>query len=186
MKLETIKTISQILGIIALPIITLILGNNYTKAIKEREIQGKFVELAVQILNAEPTEENKNIRSWSVDVINLYSGVKINKETRTDLINNILFNSNEERTIFLLYQKATEYYENKEFLMSQSIASQLIYEFSPSSEMLAKIILLEGKSFEKLGDKNSAQESLNKLIISKSVDQKIKSEAEIILKEMNQ
>ena len=49
------------------------IGNIYTKTLKERELQGKFVELAVQILNSEPNPEAKNIRSWATKVINVYS-----------------------------------------------------------------------------------------------------------------
>lgn len=65
-----------------------------TQAIKEREIQGKFVELAVGILSEPPTEENKNIRNWSIDVINEYSGVSFDKETRSDLVENIQLTEN--------------------------------------------------------------------------------------------
>lgn len=89
MNLEQAKTVANIFGIVAIPVVTLVVGNSYTKAIKEREIQSKFVELAVGILSEEPSEENKNIRNWSIDVINQYSGVEISKETRTDLIDKI-------------------------------------------------------------------------------------------------
>jgi hypothetical protein len=185
MKLESIKTIANIIGILAIPIVSLIIGNNYTQAIKEREIQGKFVELAVNILNNVPTEDNKNIRNWSIDVINEYSGVKINKETRTELINKIQISSNVDLTIQVIYEKALEYYNKKEYLMSQTLSSQLRYDFRPSAKMLANILLLEGKSYKELGKYIEATESLSRLSKSQSADSRLRLEADKILRELN-
>ncbi len=73
---------------ILLPIVLLIVGNGYTSAFKERELQGKFVELAVSILSQEPRPESRNLRDWATQVINQYSGVPLSPKTRQDLIEN--------------------------------------------------------------------------------------------------
>jgi hypothetical protein len=42
---EKLKALSAVLAAVVIPVVVLIVGNNYTAAIKERELQGKFVEL---------------------------------------------------------------------------------------------------------------------------------------------
>lgn len=86
---ERFKTIATAISVIAIPVVVAWLGNNYTSAIKEREIQGRFVELAVNILKETPDESKKNIRSWAAEIINKYSGVPLNEETQKDLIKSI-------------------------------------------------------------------------------------------------
>jgi len=179
--MEKLKSFASIFGLIALPIVTLIIGNNYTKAIKEREVQGRFVELAVGILSSNPSSENKNIRSWSIDVINLYSGVQIDSETRNDLINKIPINSTSDAEIVELYELAEEAFNNGGHQICLHLTSKLIYNYHPSAELLSKIILLEGKSHYKLREYKQAIESLERLTNSESTSLKIKEEARKII-----
>lgn len=72
---------------IAIPVVLLLLGNNFSSVIKEKELKMQYVDLAVQILQQEPSEENKNIRNWAIEVINKYSNIPINSETRKELKN---------------------------------------------------------------------------------------------------
>jgi predicted chitinase len=71
-----------------IPVALLIIGNMFSRAVAEREIQGKFVELAVKILQEHPSEDTRNIRSWATQVINAYSGVPLSEKTKNDLIEN--------------------------------------------------------------------------------------------------
>jgi peptidoglycan LD-endopeptidase CwlK len=75
--------ISSILSAIAIPVV----GYWVSSALKNKEIEGKFVELAVEILKSEPTANQKNLREWATDIINNYSGVRLSKEASSDLIN---------------------------------------------------------------------------------------------------
>lgn len=86
--LEKSKIIINALAAIGIPIVIAWVGNSYTDAIKEREIQAKFVEIAIEILNnpIDSTNSKKNLRKWSVEVINRYSGVPFNAETTKDLV----------------------------------------------------------------------------------------------------
>jgi len=71
---------------VVIPVALLIIGNMFSRAVAEREIQGKFVELAVKILQEHPSEDTRNIRSWATQVINAYSGVPLSQQTKNDLI----------------------------------------------------------------------------------------------------
>src|SRR5687767_2358715 len=86
---EKLKIISNASSIVIIPLVIAFLGNLYSKSTKEKEIQGRFVELSLQILKEKPSGENKNIRKWAVNVINEYSGVKLEPEAEKDLIENV-------------------------------------------------------------------------------------------------
>ncbi|MDB6062590.1 MAG: sleB [Verrucomicrobiaceae bacterium] len=88
-KLENLKSISSIVSAVVIPVVVLIVGNNYSTATKERELQGKFVELAVAILREPPEKQAHNLRDWATQVITNYSGVPLSVEAKKDLIENI-------------------------------------------------------------------------------------------------
>ena len=83
---EKAKIVFTGIASILIPLMLGFIGNEYSTSLKERELQGKFVELAINILSEEPTKENENIRRWGIDVINMYSGVPLDKPTKEDLI----------------------------------------------------------------------------------------------------
>jgi len=64
----------KILCAVLVPSAITLVGHWYTSAIAEREVQAKFVELGVSILQASPTKETKNLRTWATEVLNRYSG----------------------------------------------------------------------------------------------------------------
>lgn len=49
----------KILSAILVPAVIALVGHWYTSAISEREVEAKFVELGVSILQAPPTKEKK-------------------------------------------------------------------------------------------------------------------------------
>lgn len=77
--------LSSLLTAFALPVI----GHWVSVALKEREIQGHFVELAVNILREEPSKDTVNLRTWATQIINKYSGVPLDAQTKQDLIDDI-------------------------------------------------------------------------------------------------
>lgn len=87
---EKAKSLSTIVSAIFLPVVLLIVGNQFSSATKEREIQGKFVELATQILREKPvdkpTPDVTDLRLWATTVINRYSGVELPKAAAEALI----------------------------------------------------------------------------------------------------
>lgn len=84
------ETLSKVAAAVLIPIILLVLGNQFASATKEREIQSKFVEIATGILSKDlgsnPTEGTKKLRRWATEIINKYSGVPLPKETADALI----------------------------------------------------------------------------------------------------
>lgn len=86
---EKLKVAAGAASAVIIPIVLLVVGNNYSAAIKERELEGQFVGLAVAILTEEPTGETENLRRWATDVINAYSGVELPAETRQELIKSL-------------------------------------------------------------------------------------------------
>ena len=83
---ERAKTVSGLIAAVVLPVVVLVVGNLYTSAVKERELEGKFVELAVSILRETPDKQAANLRDWATQVITLYSRVPLSPETRRELI----------------------------------------------------------------------------------------------------
>lgn len=48
---EKLKTLSASIAVIFIPIVIALIGNQYSKAIKEKETQLRLVELSIEILN---------------------------------------------------------------------------------------------------------------------------------------
>lgn len=71
-----------------IPLAVAYLGNQYTAAMKNQEIQARFVELALNILKEAPAEDNhdQDIREWSVKIVENYSGVPLSADARERLI----------------------------------------------------------------------------------------------------
>ena len=82
---QGLNAVSGLFAALALPIVLAMIGNRYTNALKEREIQGRFVELALSILKEPPKPESRGVRGWAIGVINQYSGVPLSQEAREDL-----------------------------------------------------------------------------------------------------
>lgn len=88
-KISVIKDLAVAISAVIIPIVVLIAGSAYNEALKERELEGEFVKLAIDILRGKPSAENKKLRVWSVRVIDKYSGVPFTDEEKTDLIEKI-------------------------------------------------------------------------------------------------
>lgn len=77
----------RVASVLLIPLAIAFVGNVYSHAIKEREVQGEFVKLSVDILKQTPTEETKNLREWAIKVINKYSGISLSEEAKKELEN---------------------------------------------------------------------------------------------------
>lgn len=86
-------------GVVASIIIPLVIGLTgywYNNALKEREIQIRYVELAASILRDTPKESNKELRFWAARVIEHYSPVQLSEGALKELITiNIYFGKKE-------------------------------------------------------------------------------------------
>ena len=92
---DKLSAISVACAAVVIPIAIAFIGNGYSQALKERELQGKFVEIALDILRHDPTDKNQSesVRLWATQVIDNYSGIPFPKAAREDLINRIPISS---------------------------------------------------------------------------------------------
>jgi ABC-type anion transport system duplicated permease subunit len=88
-ELAGTKNVAVAVAALAVPIIVLVVGSYYTNATKEREVSGKFVELAEAILSKEPTKTDTDtrIRTWATLILDRYSGFQFDIKTRDDTVN---------------------------------------------------------------------------------------------------
>lgn len=86
---DKLKLASGAFAAIAIPVAVALIGNLYTKSIKEREVQSELMKLALQILQQPATEEKKDLRNWATRIIDAYSGVNFTQKERDALIKTI-------------------------------------------------------------------------------------------------
>jgi len=83
---DKLSSIAGLMASVLIPIVVVVVGNEYSATIKYAENSIKYTELAITVLDNKPTEENKNLRLWAIDVLNEYSGVNINEEAKNELL----------------------------------------------------------------------------------------------------
>ena len=83
--LERTKSVATIASLAVVPVLVAFVGGYYSGATKDREVQAKFVELAVSILKEPPDKQSKSLREWATQVLVEYSGVKMSDEARRSL-----------------------------------------------------------------------------------------------------
>lgn len=81
-----LTALSTAIAAVLIPVVIAIVGQEFSASIKEREVQSRFVELAINILRQPPAPDAKNLRRWAGEVINKYSGVPLGSELSSDLI----------------------------------------------------------------------------------------------------
>lgn len=84
-RLSRVETVSKIL----MPLIILFLGwmlsHSYKvkeQELKQIELNQKYIEIAVGILNSKPAAETTLLRDWAIDIIDRYSEIKLSKEAK--------------------------------------------------------------------------------------------------------
>jgi hypothetical protein len=82
-----------IMGLL-IPATLAIVGYFVQNAIKQKEINGRMLELAIQILSEKPTEEKVPIRKWAVATVNKYSEIKLDQKAESLLLYNSWFIGN--------------------------------------------------------------------------------------------
>jgi hypothetical protein len=82
-----LEPLSKIIASLALPIVLAVLGYWFNDSLKSRELNVKYVEIAVNVLSQPPSEETKSLRLWAIDLINMHAAVKIDDALREVLVN---------------------------------------------------------------------------------------------------
>lgn len=89
-----LNAVSGMIAAVGIPLALAIVGQSYSAAIKKREIQGRFVELAVTILSAEPAgDRDRALRGWATRILDKFSGVPMGESARVELQDSIVLPS---------------------------------------------------------------------------------------------
>jgi hypothetical protein len=83
---DKLSSITGLMASVLIPIVVVVVANEYSATIKYAENSVKYTELAIKVLDNKPTEENRNLRLWAIDVLNEYSGININEEAKNELL----------------------------------------------------------------------------------------------------
>lgn len=83
---ERVKIISTLIASILVPIVIALIGYWYSNAMKERELQIRYLELATNILSQQPQKEQIYIRQWAVQIIKYYSEIPLADSVENNLI----------------------------------------------------------------------------------------------------
>lgn len=87
MSYERLKLLAAAVGGGALVFVTL-LGLGFVSADVERQTDVQFVNMAIEILADEPTQENQPLRAWAIDIINEHSSAQISGPVKDALFHN--------------------------------------------------------------------------------------------------
>lgn len=91
MDIAKLESISKIIAAVFIPLAIAYMANGLSEDNKKIDTQAKLVEIATGILAKEvtpnATDDTKAIRRWAVDVINRFSGVKMEVATQQALVN---------------------------------------------------------------------------------------------------
>ena len=74
--------------------------NNIALKIEENnnknKLDNEYIKLAINVLKDNPSEENRELRTWAVAIVNKYSDIKLSESTQKSLIEEIPLSSQEE------------------------------------------------------------------------------------------
>jgi len=85
------EIISRIVSALVVPTVLAILGVSINDALKDKEIKARYVELAINVLTAQPKKgedaiSDKNLRRWAVEVLARYAPVPLPPDIKQTLL----------------------------------------------------------------------------------------------------
>lgn len=80
-----LRIISTFIASVLVPVVIAYASQSYTRTLKENEIGIRYVELAVTILQAPPSEQTFHLRNWAIETVNHYSTVPLGTEALSEL-----------------------------------------------------------------------------------------------------
>ena len=83
---DKLKIIASSISLLIIPILLGIITYNIQSSLKQKDVQIRFVELAIKVLSEKPNDSSKDLRRWATDILDRYSGVALGP-ARDKLIN---------------------------------------------------------------------------------------------------
>lgn len=74
---DKVQLFSKAFSLLIIPILLAIITYNLQSTLKQKDVQIRFVELAIKILTENPGNSSKEIRTWAADIIEKHSGSKL-------------------------------------------------------------------------------------------------------------
>lgn len=133
---EKLKIIAVSIGTLLIPIVINIQGHEYSKVIKEKETQLRFVELSIEILTEKEGNENLYLRKWATDIINSYSEIPLNDSITIDLISNKIKLPKSQKVNFLLNQDHLRSADAKYNLLDLILSKKLMPTICDANNLL--------------------------------------------------
>lgn len=96
-KLEKAKVLINFISLAIIPLVIAFLGNFFSESLKQKDVEVKFVELAINILSQNPDTARSNIRTWAANILEEYSEVPFSDSTTSDIVNKLPIITNETR-----------------------------------------------------------------------------------------
>lgn len=84
------KIIINTVALIAVPVLIAFYGHSINLTLKKKEIEVKYIEIAVSVLRERPSDETAGLRNWAVDVLSSYSPIPISTDVIEELKRNPL------------------------------------------------------------------------------------------------
>jgi hypothetical protein len=82
---ERIRILASVASTVLIPVVIAVVTNGYTSAIKQNELGVRYVEIALSILRAPPSEQTSSLRKWAIEVVNTNSQVPLPAEALKEL-----------------------------------------------------------------------------------------------------
>jgi len=83
---EKANTITTLIAVIVITIVLAYIGNTYIQIEKEKDINRYVIDIALSVLGQEPNKDNIESRKWAINVISLYSSVRIHRAAQEELL----------------------------------------------------------------------------------------------------
>lgn len=81
-----LQVLAAVFASVCVPLVVLVVGNLYSSAIKDSENRLRYVELALQILREEPSNDGAiALREWAIALLNYQSPVPLSAEAQREL-----------------------------------------------------------------------------------------------------
>ncbi len=98
-RLESWKDLSQIIALIAIPVVLAGIGYFVQKSIADIGLKKDYIQLALSVLNQEPTGNNTQLRKWAISVLDQNSPVPLPAALKEELTNTLTFDLSQLKTI---------------------------------------------------------------------------------------
>ncbi len=82
---DKLQIVFQFVGVFIIGAILTWQGNSIQHSIRTKELNLRYVEMAINILMSAPTEENASLRQWAIDMLDNYSELKFKQQARLEL-----------------------------------------------------------------------------------------------------